>query len=259
MMIKTRDGVALNVRTDGPDGTLPLILSNSLGTDLHMWDSLAAKLANTRKVVRYDKRGHGRSEVPAGPYTNAQLAEDVIDIMDALNIEQADFCGISMGGMAGQWLAANRPDRFRRVILANTVPHMDLDEIWNGRIETVNAGGMAAIEDAVLERWFTPAFRAGNDDAVAPILKMVQTVSPAGYTACCAAVRDLDIRSEIKTISIPVLVIAGTHDQATPPEQGRAIAAAIAGAQYLELDAAHLSNIEKPAEFERAVMAFVDG
>ncbi|MHA1190271.1 MAG: alpha/beta fold hydrolase, partial [Alphaproteobacteria bacterium] len=188
MMIKTRDGVELNVRTDGYGGATPLILSNSLGTDLHLWDSLAAKMATSRKVVRYDKRGHGHSDVPVGPYTNALLSEDVIDIMDALDIERANFCGISMGGMAGQWLAANRPDRFRRVVLASTVPHVDMDEVWNGRIETVNASGMASIEEAVLERWFTPRFRVENPDAVRPIQQMILQTDPAGYTACCAAV-----------------------------------------------------------------------
>ena len=260
MKIATRDGVDLHVRIDGSDHNIhrPLVLSNSLGTDLHLWDSLVARMAATRRIVRYDQRGHGSSAVPPGPYTNVQLAADVIDILDKFEFRKADFCGLSMGGMAGQWLAAHHPERFGRLVFANTAPVMDMDEVWNARIAAVNRGGMTAIVDSVLERWFTPHFRQTDPEAVARIRAMLETTDPAGYAACCAAVRDLDVRTEAARIISPVLVIAGAQDKATPPELGRAIAAAIPQADYVELDTAHLSNIEQPESFEKTVIDFLD-
>ncbi len=260
MKIRTRDGAELHVRIDGTETGrhLPIVLSNSLGTNLHLWDSLAGKLAPSRRIVRYDKRGHGLSDVVPGPYATDMLSMDVIDIMDAAEIERADFCGLSIGGMSGQWLAAHRPARFRRVVIANTVAHMQMNDIWDDRIAAVNSGGMAAVADAVLDRWFTPAFRQSHPDEVKAVRAMLLATDPAGYAACCAAVRDLDVRAEAADITCPVLVIAGSHDLATPAEQGRAIANAIAGAEYLLLDAAHLSSIERPAEFENAVTGFLD-
>jgi 3-oxoadipate enol-lactonase/4-carboxymuconolactone decarboxylase len=192
----------------------------------------------------YDSRGHGQSAVTNGPYDIAQLARDALGLLDALRIDRANFCGLSMGGMVGQWLGANAPQRIGRLALCNTGAQVGTPDLWNARIDAVMNGGMAAIVDGVIARWYTPAFVAAAPDAIARTRNMLLTTPANGYIASCAAVRDMDQRASAGRIVAPTLVIAGTHDAATPPAAGRFLADTIAGAKYVELAAAHLSNVE---------------
>ncbi len=248
-------GVRLHYRFDGDAGAPALVLSNSLGTDLDMWAPQLDALARQCRVLRYDTRGHGRSAVTPGPYAMETLARDVLALTDHLGIARFDFCGLSMGGMTGMWLGIHAPQRLRRLVLANTAAQIGPPESWNARIEKVASSGMASISAAVLGRWFTPAFLAREPSAVAAMQHMIEATPRAGYIACCAAVRDMDLRADIARIAAPTLVIAGTQDVATPPADGAYIAAQVAGARMIELDAGHLSNIEQAAGFTNALLA----
>jgi 3-oxoadipate enol-lactonase len=251
-------GARIHYEIEGPEDGPVLLLSNSLGTNLGMWSPQIPSLAAHYRVLRYDSRGHGRSEAPEGPYTIDMLGRDAVAVLDAAGIERALFCGLSKGGMVGQWLGVNAPGRVERLILANTAAFIGAPEVWNQRIETVRAQGMAAIVPGVIDRWFTKPFQERAPDSVARIRDMLLATDPEGYAACCAAVRDMDQRQAISAISVPTLVIAGRHDLATSPEQGRLIADTVPGAHFLELDAAHLSNIEAEAAFTRALLDFLD-
>ena len=248
-----------NCRVDGPADAPVLVLSNSLGTSLPMWDAQMPALAERFRVLRYDTRGHGASPVTPGPYTIGELGRDVLMLLDALKIRRAHFCGLSMGGMIGMWLGAHAPDRIGRIVLANTAPKIGTPEMWNQRIDNVRKGGMEAIVDTLLERWLTPGFRARAPEPVARLRAMLTATSADGYMACCAAVRDMDQRDAIAGIRHPTLVIAGTHDAVTPPAEVRATAERIRGARYVELDAAHLSNVEAAERFTAEVVGFLGG
>ncbi len=250
-------GARIHYEIEGPEDGPVLLLSNSLGTDLGMWSPQMPALTTRHRVVRYDSRGHGRSEAPEGPYTIDMLGQDAVAVLDAAGVERALFCGLSKGGMVGQWLGVNAPNRVGRLVLANTAAFIGASEVWNQRIETVRAQGMAAIVPGVIDRWFTKPFQERAPDSVARIRDMLLATDPEGYTACCAAVRDMDQRQAISAISVPTLVIAGRHDLATSPEQGRLIADTVPGARFLELDAAHLSNIEAEAAFTHALLDFL--
>src|SRR5581483_11706606 len=250
-------GTRLHYRMDGEHELPVLVLSNSLGTDLSMWEPQMPELARRFRVVRYDTRGHGRSSVTSGPYTIEQLARDVLGLLDALGIERAHFCGLSLGGMTGMWLAAHEGYRIDRLVLANTAARIPGPEAYNTRIAKVREGGMVSVAPAVLERWFTPAFMALDQAAIARTRTMLERCPAEGYMAACAAVRDMDQRADIASITRPTLVIAGTHDLATPPAEGRFLAATIPGALYLELPASHLSNIETAPLFTAALLDFL--
>ncbi|WP_334191018.1 3-oxoadipate enol-lactonase [Noviherbaspirillum sp.] len=252
--------VRLHYRIDGrlDDEHAPwLILCNSLGTRLDMWEPQMAALRRDFRVLRYDTRGHGDSGVPVGPYDIAQLGGDVIRLMDHVGISRAHFCGLSMGGMTGLWLGINKPERIDRLALCNTGAKIGTAEVWNARIETVNAQGMAAIVPAVLERWFTSGYRQQAEKEIEQVRQMLLQTPAAGYTANCAAVRDMDQRDGVALITAPTLVIAGTHDLATTPQDGKFIADRVAGARYVELDAAHLSNWEQADIFTRTLVEFL--
>ncbi len=246
-----------NVLVEGADDAPALILSNSLGTNLHMWDRQIPALIERFKVVRYDSRGHGNSAVAEGPYSIAQLGADALAIMDALGIATTHWLGLSKGGMVGQWLLTNAPDRIDRAVLASTAAHMPPADMWNDRIRTVRESGMESITPAVLDRWFTRNFQSRDPDAVKEIEAMLLSTDAEGYVASCAAIRDLDMREALRGVDKPVLVIVGKHDPATPPERGKLIADTIAGARLISLDAAHLSNIEATEAFNEAVVAFL--
>jgi 3-oxoadipate enol-lactonase len=250
-------GEPFHIRTDGDPGAPALLLSNSLGTNLSMWDPQVPEWARHFHVVRYDSRGHGRSTAADRPCSIGLLAQDALAILDALGIEKAHFCGLSKGGMVGQWLATHHRERLERVVLANTAARMGPPELWNGRIRNVRQNGMAVMVQPTLERWFTKAFREREPQTVAKISEMLATTPAAGYANCCAAVRDMDQREPIRAIRNPVLVVIGSQDPATPPAAGELIAAAIPGARRIALDAAHLSNLEQPAEFTKAVLDFL--
>lgn len=253
----TGDGCAIAYRFDGPQDAPVLILSNSLGTAMGMWDLQIPAFARHFRVLRYDSRGHGASGVPAGAYSMDRLGRDVIELMDGLGIETAHVCGVSKGGMVGQWLGVRAPERIGKLALCNTAAYMGPPAGWDQRIAAVKAGGMTPMTEPVLERWFTPEFRAGSPDAVAPVRAMLLATDPAGYAGCCAAIRDMDLRPTDPLIRRPVLVIAGSRDPSTPPDVTGAIAAMVPGARLEILEAAHLSNIEQPEDFTRTVLDFL--
>jgi 3-oxoadipate enol-lactonase len=257
MPIFETDNLRLNYQVEGPDAAPWLILSNSLGTELGMWAPQMPALLKHFRVLRYDTRGHGKSSVPAGPYTIAQLGRDVVALMDQLKIDRAHFCGLSMGGMIGMWLGANHPARFDSLVLCNTAARIGPPEIWNARIAKVDSEGMASIVSAVLDRWFTPAFLQKAPKEIEVVRQMLLDTPAAGYTANCAAVRDMDQREGLGGITVPTLVIGGTQDLATPPQDSKLVADRIKGARYVELDAAHLSNWEKTDQFTDHLVGFL--
>jgi len=250
-------GARLFYRFDGPEDRPVLVLSNSLGTDLAMWEPQLAAFTGRFRLLRYDSRGHGRSEAPAGPYTIELLGRDVLALLDGLGLERVSFCGLSKGGMVGQWLGAHAGERLERLVLANTSACTGSPEVWDQRIATVRAQGMAAVVPALIDRWFTKPFQERAPDEVARIADMLRTTDPEGYAACCAAVRDMDQREAIRGIRVPTLVIAGRHDLATPPDHARLIAERVPGARLVELDTAHLGNVEAAEAFNRAVLDFL--
>jgi 3-oxoadipate enol-lactonase len=223
-----------------------------------MWEPQASEVRKKFRLLRYDTRGHGQSSSTPGPYSIEQLGRDVIALLDALELDRVHFCGLSMGGMIGMWLAVNAPERLRKLVLSNTGARIGTSEAWNARIEAVRKNGMKSVAAAVVDRWFSPAFREKAPATVSNTLKMLEEANPEGYAACCAAVRDFDFREQLSKIRMPVLVIAGAHDPATPPADGRFLVDHIPGARYVELDAAHLSNIEDQARFTREVTSFLN-
>jgi len=253
------NGVRIRYRLEGRPGAPVIVFSNSLGTNLSMWDPQVLALHDEFRILRYDTRGHGLSAVPPGPYTQHQLGGDILTLMDALEIRQARFCGLSMGGQVGIWLGANAPDRFARIVLCDTAAHIGNSEIWNTRIAAIRAGGMPAIVSGVIERWFTSRFIAQSPEMAASVRRMILDTPPQGYIACCEAIRDTDLTEQASRVRAPALVISGTHDPATPPVQGRLLASMIRGARYIEFDASHLSNIEAAAQFTSAVREFLSG
>lgn len=250
-------GEPFHVRVDGPEAAPALLLSNSLSSDLSMWDDQVPQWAKTFRVVRYDARGHGRSVVSPGPYTIAQLGADALGVLDALGIARAHFCGLSMGGMVGMWLLTHAPGRIGRAVLANTSPHMGPPDLWNGRIALAREGGMEATVEPTVARWFPAAFHARAPQTIERMRAMIRRVPLDGYVGCCEAIRDMDQREAIRAIRNPVLVIIGASDPATTPEVGRAIHAAIPGASMTVLDAAHISCVEQPEAFTAAVESFL--
>ncbi|MCU1717955.1 3-oxoadipate enol-lactonase [Pseudomonas sp. 5P_3.1_Bac2] len=257
--LQLADGV-LNYQIDGPAAAPVLVLSNSLGTTLGMWDEQIPQLSQSFRVVRYDTRGHGGSSVTDGPYRIEQLGRDVLALLDALKVERAAYCGLSMGGLIGQWLGINAPERFSHIVLCNTAAKIGNAEGWNARIATVTAGGaqaMAELRDGSIARWFTPQFSAANPVVAERIVSMLASTNPAGYAANCAAVRDADFREQLGQIQAKTLIICGTGDAVTTPEDGRFMQQRIAGAQQLDFHAAHLSNVEAGAAFTQALEHFL--
>ncbi|MCB1655957.1 MAG: 3-oxoadipate enol-lactonase, partial [Pseudomonadales bacterium] len=237
----------LNYRLDGPQGAPVLVLSNSLGTDLGMWDAQIPAFTEHFQVLRYDTRGHGQSLVSEGPYSIEQLGRDVLALLDALHIERAHFCGLSMGGLIGQWLGIHAGERLNKLVVCNTAAKIGEPSVWNPRIEMVLRDGpaaMAGLRDASIARWFTADYAQAHPEQVKRITDMLAATSPQGYAANCAAVRDADFRDQLAAIKVPTLVIAGTEDAVTPPSGSHFIQEQVAGAQYAEFHAAHLSNVQ---------------
>ena len=250
------DGCLLNVSVEGRDGGPTLMLSNSLGTTMQMWEPQMAALTKLFRVVRYDRRGHGKSG-PAGTASMERYGKDVLAILDDLNIDRVHWCGLSMGGMVGQWLGANAPERFDRIILSNTSSYYPDPTNWHNRIKAVQEGGLAAVADAVIAGWLTADFRE-REPAVTAHLKAMLLASPVeGYLAACEALSTLDQRSLLPKIKSPTLVIAGRHDMATPVAAGEYIRSQIPGASLTILDAAHISNVEQSHAFTDAVVGFL--
>jgi 3-oxoadipate enol-lactonase len=257
MPVINADDCPINVEVEGPDGAPCLILSNSLGTMLQMWDAQVAPFTKSFRLVRFDRRGHGKSGVPKGPYSMERLGRDVLAVMDGLGIKNANWCGLSMGGMEGMWLGANAGHRFDRLVLCNTSSYFADKKSWNDRLALVRQNGVASFAKANMERWFTQGFRERAPDTVAQISLMFSSTPLEGYVACGQAVRDMDHRDLLPQIKVPTLVIVGRHDPATVPEAGKFVCDNIPGAALVTLDAAHLSNIEQAEEFNKAVLGFL--
>lgn len=257
--VQLEDG-ELHYQIDGPAGAPVLVLSNSLGTDLHMWDAQVAAFSKYFRVLRYDTRGHGKSLVTKGPYNIEQLGKDVLALLDALKIEHAHFCGLSMGGLIGQWLGVNANDRLIKLILCNTAAKIGGNEMWNPRIAMVTEGGEQAMKElgaGAVGRWFTPEFARDHADRVTPVTDVLAATSPQGYAACCAAVRDADMRQQLDSITVPTLIICGSHDSVTTVADGHFMQNHIAGCQLSDFYAAHLSNVELGEVFALRVTEFL--
>ncbi|MDP2618924.1 MAG: 3-oxoadipate enol-lactonase [Hyphomicrobiales bacterium] len=257
MPIAEVNGTRLHYRFDGPEDAPVLMMSNSLGTDLHMWDGQVETFTQHFRLLRYDSRGHGKSAAPEGPYSIDMLCQDAVGLLDAVGIAKPHFCGLSMGGMVGQWLAVNMPGRVGRLVLCNTSAHLPPRSLWDGRIEAVTAGGMEAVTQAVVERWFTAGFRSEHRDVVAKVRAMLLATPPAGYAASCMAIRDMDQRQTVSAIAALSMIVVGAHDPATPPDHGQFLQRAIHGSRLATIEAAHLSNIEAAAAFNQAVVTFL--
>jgi 3-oxoadipate enol-lactonase len=241
-----------------PDAPV-LMLSNSLGTTMDMWQPQSQVLAQRFRVLRYDTRGHGASgpaDAGAG-YTLDQLGEDVLRLLDALEIDRVHFCGISMGGLTGLWLGVHAPDRLQRLVVANSAACIGQPAGWHERAALVQANGMDMVADGAAGRWFTPAFQRSAPHAVQNLVEGLRTTSPAGYAACCTALAQADLRLSIAAVNLPTLLIAGRHDPVTTVADARAMQARIAGAHCVELDASHLSSVEAAAEFTRQLSLFL--
>jgi 3-oxoadipate enol-lactonase/4-carboxymuconolactone decarboxylase len=239
--------VIVHYEVIGPEDAPPLVLSNSLGANLSMWNPQAVALAQRFRVVRYDTRGHGDSPVPDGPYTLDDLGQDALALLDFLGIERAHWVGLSLGGMTGMWLAINAPERLHRLVLLCTSAKLGPPETWRERAEIVRAQGTEAVADAGVGRWLTERFRRENPDTAAWLRDMIAATPDAGYAACCAVIEHMDLTAGLAGITTPTLAIAGAQDPATPPEHAQAIVSAIPGARLEVLDpAAHLANVEQP-------------
>jgi 3-oxoadipate enol-lactonase len=247
------DGCRIACRIDGAADTHVIMLSHSLGANHAMWDGQLDALTPHYRVLRYDLRGHGGSDVSPGAYGLDRLGRDVVELLDGLEIERVHFCGLSLGGMIGQWLGHREPERLLSLTLANTTSYMGPPLGWDERIAAVRAGGLTLMRETILARWFTPHF---TDTAA--VGAMIEATDPDGYAGCCAAIRDMDLRPTNPLIAVPTLIIGGLHDPATPPEQAQALQAAIPHSELCLLDAAHLSNIEASVAFNAAVLAFLN-
>lgn len=253
--------VVLHARDTGGAGEA-VVLAHAIGLDHHMWDAVAATLAPGFRVVAIDARGHGASPVPARPYALRDLADDVAALLDRLRIARAHWVGLSMGGMVGQAFALAHPRRLGRLVLANTTGSYGPDGAanWQARIRLVEQGGLAAIRDAVEQRYFSAAFRRDHPAEVAATMSRFMQTPVAGYLGCCDAIAALDFSTDLARIAAPTLVIAGSEDVGTPVAMSEALAAGIPGARLAVLEgAAHLSSAEKPAEFAALARGFLAG
>jgi 3-oxoadipate enol-lactonase / 4-carboxymuconolactone decarboxylase len=235
-----------------------LILSHSIGTDQGMWAPQVPDLRSHFQLLRYDTRGHGASEVTKGEYTIELLGADVLQLADSLGIRKFAFCGLSMGGAIGQWLGMNAADRLTRLVLANTSAKFGERSNWETRIEMVREGGMAAIVDMVMQRFFSPHTLAKSNPYASTVKSVLMGTNPAGYVGCCAALRDFDSRAALRSVQVPTLIISGDRDISTPwVGNGEVLAREIPNARSLQLPAAHLSNLERPRSFLAALLGFL--
>jgi 3-oxoadipate enol-lactonase len=232
-----------------------VVLGSSLGTTRAMWEPQLAELARHFRVVAYDHRGHGGSEVPPGPYQISDLGRDVLALVDGLGIERFSYVGMSLGGMTGMWVASEAPQRVDRLALISTSAALGAPDAWHGRADAVRTGGMASIVDAVVARWSTPGFADAHADVIERHRAMLLATPVEGYAGCCEAIGAMDLRDRLARIEAPTIAIAARQDPAIPPPNSEAIVAAVAGAR-LELidDAAHIASVEQPAAITRRLV-----
>lgn len=253
------NGAALHYRFDGPEGAPVILLSNSLASNLGMWDpQLATLLGLGFRVLRYDSRGHGRSGVTPGPYTIELLAEDAAGLLDALGIERASFLGCSKGGMVGQMLGTRHGERIDRLALCATSAWTGGREVWEPRIRAVAEGGMAAVAESTIDRWFTRPGQERMPDEVERVRQMVLATPPEGFIACAQGIADMDQRESIRAIERPTLVIVGEHDPGTPPSAAELIHDRIPASRLVVLeDCAHFCNVEQAGAFNAVLWEFL--
>jgi 3-oxoadipate enol-lactonase len=251
------NGCPIHYEVEGAQDKPVLMFCNSLGTTLHMWDGQMPEVLKHFRVVRYDRRGHGKSGVPNGPYTMEMLGRDALAVMDAAGVDKINWCGLSMGGMVGMWLGANAPQRCNRLILSNTSAYFENKQIWNDRIALVKEKGLTAIVGGTLERWFTKDFRDREPAKVKSIADMFLATKLEGYIACGQAVRDMDHREIIKKITAPTMIIAGKQDAGTTVEMAELIRKSIPGASMTLFDAAHIATVECEHDYTEAVLGFL--
>ncbi|WP_267225745.1 3-oxoadipate enol-lactonase [Dyella silvae] len=252
------DGCRIAYRLDGADDKPVLVLSNSIATTLHMWDGQIAALTQHFRVLRYDARGHGNSDAPAGAYSMDRLGRDVIELLDALGIERAHFLGLSLGGLIGQWLGIHAPDRIDLLILSNTSAHLGPVSEFDARIAAMQTSpDMDAVAQAFLANWFPARMLETKHPAIEPFRDMLLSTAPQGLAGCYAAVRDNDMRRTIALINRPTLVISGRDDTVTLASHGEHIAATVPGARLVILPAVHLPNVEHPEMYVRTVLDFL--
>lgn len=258
MPVIQSNGVAIDAEISGPEGAPVLMLSNSLGTTRHMWDPQMGAFTKAFRVVRYDRRGHGKSAIPQGPYNMEMLGRDAIAVLDGLGIKKAHWLGLSMGGMEGMWLGANAGDRFDKIILSNTSTYYPDKTPWHTRMDAVaKAGSVAGVADTVINAWLTKDFQTAHPDVASRMKEMMIATPVEGYLACCAAVRDMDHREIIKNIKNPTLIIAGSKDPATNVAAAEFIQDNIKGSKLMVVEAAHISNVEVPEAYAKIVLNFL--
>jgi 3-oxoadipate enol-lactonase len=247
--------VRLHHQFEGSEDAPVLVMANSLGTTLRMWDDQAPALRERFRLLRYDHRGHGGSPVPPGPYRIEDLGRDALALLDGLGIEHFSFCGLSIGGMVGMWLASEAPERVEHLVLCCTSALLGPRELWDERIRVAREEGMDALVDSVVPRWFTPEFFSSDPETVEKAAGMLRETDPGGYAGCCAAIRDMDLRSRLGGIRAPTLVISASDDPATPPEHGELIRDSILGAGFEVVpNASHLANMQRPEAVTREIL-----
>jgi 3-oxoadipate enol-lactonase len=250
--------VELNYELGGVEGAPVIVFTGSLGTDLTMWRPQSDRLGARFRMLRYDVRGHGRSAVPPGPYSIADLGSDLVALLDRLGIERAALCGLSIGGMISMWVAARHPERVERLVLCCTSALLGPASAWHERVAAVRAGGIESIADAVLARWFTPAFASEHPEVIQRMRAQLIATPAEGYIGCCEAIAAMDLTGDLPSIAAPTLVLAGEQDQATPPEHGRRIADLIPGARFQTLSpAAHIATVERPDVTTATILRFL--
>ena len=257
MPVFENKGVTLNYATFGDSSNPALIFSNSLGTSYHMWQPQIDTLQADYFIICYDTRGHGKSSAPRGPYNLNQLGQDVIDLLDHLHLDKAFFCGISMGGITGQWLAINHPDRFHHLMLCNTAAKIGNEIAWTERAKLVREQGLAPIAATAAPRWFTVDFIDHYPDIVAALSSALAAGSAEGYASCCEALSIADTRKQLKDIRVPITVLAGVEDPVTTVADGQYMVDHIPNAKLATINASHISNIEQPEAFNEYVRYYL--
>ena len=251
------NGVVLHVEEQGPKDAPALVFANSLGTDLRVWQTVLPLLPDRWRLVRYDKRGHGLSECPSAPWSIEDHGRDLADLLDRLGVKRAVIVGLSVGGMIAQALAAARPDLVMGLVLCDSAHRIGSAETWNARIEAIRQGGIAAVADAVLERWFSAGFRAARPNELAVWRAMLTRMPVEGYVGTCEAIRDADLTETAAGLDLPAVCVVGGEDRATPPDLVRS-AADLIGAEFVEIEgAAHLPSVETPARLAEIVASFL--
>jgi 3-oxoadipate enol-lactonase len=259
-MKRVINGNQVNYQLEGPPTAPVLMLSHALATNLELWNLQVSALTGAFQVLRYDILGHGGTDVPGGPYTLDQLAEQAEGLLAALGIARVHFLGLSLGGMVGQTLALKWPERLDSLVLSDTTSRIppEAQALWQERIQIAEAEGMMPLVEPAIARWFTPSFRATHADVIEGVRGMIRATAPQGYARCCRAITALDLTARIHEIRLPTLVIVGAEDQGTPVPMSRTIHEQIAGSELVILpSASHLSNLEQPEAFNNTVLAFL--